>query len=66
MGKGINLAVQQQALLDTGWIPVVERPFDKITHEIADQQFGVVTGEVHVEEKVQTPALSYQKGCTGC
>jgi hypothetical protein len=51
-GEGIYPAVQGDPLSDPLGKPVGQRAFDKIPHEVADQDLVIRAGEQHMEEKV--------------
>ena len=53
LGERVYLPVQQQPLADSGRVGVIQRALDEIPHEIAHQQFLVVTGKIRVKEKIQ-------------
>ena len=58
LGKGIDLAVQEQPLANAGRIGLIERTFDKIPHEVAYQQLRIVAGEIKVEEDIHALLLT--------
>ena len=57
LGESIDLAVQQQSLPNAGRISVIQRAFDKVPHEVADQQLRIASREIKVKEDIHPPPL---------